>query len=68
MIDSDLRKLKNYRDEIDNEFQHWYNFAKCWRRYRPNVENDRPIQYYKRTKAILFLDDINIQLSERLKD
>ena len=22
-----LRELKNYRDDIDNEFQHWYDFA-----------------------------------------
>ena len=23
MIDSVAEKLKNYRDDIDNEFQHW---------------------------------------------
>ena len=22
-----LRELKNYRDDIDNEFQYWYDFA-----------------------------------------
>ena len=27
MTDSILRELKNYRDDIDNEFQHWYDFA-----------------------------------------
>ena len=27
MTDSILRELKNYRDDIDNEFQHWYYFA-----------------------------------------
>ena len=27
MIDIVLRELKNYRDYIDNEFQHWHNFA-----------------------------------------
>ena len=85
MTDRVLRELKNCRDDIDNEFQHWYDFdvricqdvgterglprlAKCWSRYNPNVENDGPISYYKRTVAIPFLDDINFQLSERLKD
>ena len=42
--------------------------AKCWSRYRPNVENDGAILYCKRTVAIPFSDDINFQLSERLKD
>ena len=85
MNDSVLRGFKNYRDDTDNEFQHWYDFAvrickdvgiepglprlaKCWSRYRPNVENDGTISYYKRTVAIPFLDNINFQLSERLKD
>ena len=27
MIDSVLRELKNYRDDIDNEFQHWYGLV-----------------------------------------
>ena len=62
MIDSVLRELRNYRDDIHNKFQHWYDFsvrickdvgiesglprlAKCWSRYRPNVENDGPISY-----------------------
>ena len=27
MIDSDAEKLKNYRDDIDNEFQHWCDVA-----------------------------------------
>ena len=62
MIDSVLRELKNYRDDIHNKFQYWYDFsvrickdvgiesglprlAKCWSRYRPNVENDGPISY-----------------------
>ena len=27
MIGSVLRELKNYRDDIYNEFQHWYDFA-----------------------------------------
>ena len=85
MIDSVLREWKNYRDDIDNEFQHWYDFAvrickdvgiepglprlaKCWSRYRPDIANDGLISYYKRTVAIHVLDDINFQLSERLKD
>ena len=85
MIESVLRQLKNYRDDIDNEFQHWYDFpvrickdigtepdlprlAKYWSRYRASVENDEPISYYKRIVTIPFLDDINFQLSERLKD
>ena len=85
IIDNVLRESKNYRDDMDNEFQHRYSFAvrickdfgiepglprlaKCWSRYRLNVENDGTISYYKRTVAIPFLDDINFQLSERLKD
>ena len=27
MIDDVLMELKNYRDDIDYEFQHWYDFA-----------------------------------------
>ena len=27
MIYSVLKELENYRDEVDNEFQHWYDFA-----------------------------------------
>ena len=27
MTDSILRELKNYRDDSDNEYQHWYYFA-----------------------------------------
>ena len=26
MIDGVLRELKSYRDDIDYEFQHWYDF------------------------------------------
>ena len=85
MTDSVLREFKNYRDDIDNEFQHWHYFAvriyknvaiepglprlaKCWSRYRQNIENDGTISCNKRTVAIQFLNDINFQLRERLED
>ena len=61
MIESVLREWKNYRDDIDNEFQHWHDLAvricknvdiepglprlaKCWSRYRPDIENDIVLQ------------------------
>ena len=42
--------------------------GKCWSRFRPNMENDGPLSYYKRSLAISFLDDINSQLEYRMKD
>ena len=41
--------------------------AKSRRRFRPNVKNDGPLSYNKRSLAISFLDDINSQLKYRLK-
>ena len=41
--------------------------AKSWSQFRPNVENDGSLSYYKRTLAIPFLDGINSKLEYRLK-
>ena len=84
MIDNVISELKGFRDNVDIEFEHWFNFAvklgevntvpsiprvtKSRSRFRPNVENDGSLSYYKRSLAIPFLDDINSQLEYRLKD
>ena len=85
MIDNVISKLKGFRDYVDIEFEHWFNFAvkvgeevnvvpsvprlaKSWSQFRPNVGNDGPLSYYKRSLAIPFLDDTNSQLEYRLKN
>ena len=42
--------------------------AKCWSRFRPNVDNDSSQTYYKRSVVIPFLDNKNSQLESSLKD
>ena len=85
MTDNVTSKLKDFRDNVNIEFEHWFNFAvklgeevsrvpsvqrlaKGWSRFRPNIENDGSLSYYKGSLAISFPDDINSQLENRLKD
>ena len=85
MIDEVIDQLRSYRDNIDDEFSEWYNFAvsmsekigvgpsmpriaPCWSRYRNNVENDGPLDYYKRAIAIPVMDALTNDLIERMKD
>ena len=42
--------------------------VKSWSRFRPNVENNDSLSYYKGSLAIPFLDDINSQLEYCLED
>ena len=42
--------------------------AKIWSRFRPNIENDGPLSYFKKDMAILFLYDLSFQLEYFLKD
>ena len=75
MIANVISKLKGFRDNVDIEFEHWFNFAvklgkevnavpsvprlaKRWSRFGPNIVDDGPLSYYKRSLAILFLDDM----------
>ena len=85
MTDNVTSKLKDFRDNINIEFEHWLNFAvklgeevsrvpsvqrlaKGWSRFRPSIEIDGSLSYYKRSLAISFPDDTNSQLENRLKD
>ena len=42
--------------------------AKCWGKYRNNVDHDSAESYYKRSIAVPFLDDIISQIRDRTKD
>ena len=42
--------------------------AKCWSKYRNNVDHDSTESYYKRSIAVPFLDDIISQIRDRTKD
>ncbi len=42
--------------------------AKCWSRFRDNVESDGIGEYFHRSVAVPFLDSITIQLKSRLAD
>ena len=41
--------------------------AKCWRKYRYNVDHDSTEPYYKRSITVPFLDDIIFQIRDRRK-
>ena len=42
--------------------------AKGWSWFRSNLEIDSPESYYKKSLAIPFVNDINSQLHDQLKD
>ena len=42
--------------------------AKCWSRFRDNVESDGIEEYFRRSVAVPFLDSITTQLKSRLAD
>ena len=84
-VDQVLTQLKSFRDNMDEVFEEWYDFAKnmgakvgvepsmpriapCWSRYRNNVCNDGPLDYYKKAIAIPVIDDLLNNLTERMKD
>ena len=84
MIDNVVSELNGFRDHVEIEFKHLFNFTvklgedvntvpsvprltKSRSQFRPNVEIDSSLSYYKRSLAIPFLDDINSQSEYRLK-
>ena len=76
MIENVISELKGFRDHVEIEFQHWFKVIlrevnavpsvprlnKNWSWFRPNVENDGLLSYYKRSLAILLLDNRNSSL------
>ena len=81
MIDDVIEHVQNLRDNIDTEFQHWYDDVKLLaddvggreempritrvQRHRANVEAETPLLYYKRAIAIPFMDNLIQQLKDR---